>query len=481
MNLFILILSLFLPLTSGFLFVSLFWRKDRSVFADLPLRCCLAVGFGFGISSCLVFVWMILVGRLSRGVFVCESILLVVLCGLLTFRTKRGISAITAGSAEIPTSYLGPPYLLRMAVCIASVSGVILFVYLVLHDPHGKFDAYAIWDLRARFLYRGGNYWENYIYMTWSHPDYPLLIPASIARIWEFIGRESQIIPCTIAFLFTFSTIGTVSISIARFRGERQGILAALILLGTPFLIIHGASLYADIPLGFFFVASVALLFLHLESPSHKGLLTLAGMAAGFSAWTKNEGILFGILFCALYFMVTINVEGRKCWDRRGAGAFLLGVMPLIAIIAIYKVCLAGTSDVIAALELRSTASRLVDMARYQLVMNQFVRGLFTFGGWSYVLPMPLFLLFHFLLLGGSVEEKDAAAIIIGTALLTLTVGGYLFIYIVSPWDLLQYMDLSLNRLLIQVWPLFVFVYFAIVRSPEQAVIAARLALTRIN
>src|SRR5208283_841176 len=151
----------------------------------------------------------------------------------------------------------------------------------------------------------------NFTYMTKTHSDYPLFLPASIARSWEFIGRETQLIPSAIGLLFTFAIIGIVVASISRFRGERQGLLAGLILLGTPFLIGLGASQYADVPLSFFFVATVALLFLHAESPSQMHFLILAGMAAAFSAWTKNEGILFLMLLFLLHFVVTTLVKGR--------------------------------------------------------------------------------------------------------------------------------------------------------------------------
>ena len=104
--------------------------------------------------------------------------------------------------------------------------------------------------------------------------------------------------------------------SIARLRGERQGLLAGLTLLCTPFLIRHGASQYADVPLSFFFVATVALLFFHAESRSQNHLLTLAGMAAALSAWTKNEGVLFLALLFLLHFVATTLKEGKVGLER---------------------------------------------------------------------------------------------------------------------------------------------------------------------
>lgn len=465
-------LTSFLPaLTMGFLLVSVFWHKDRSFFADLPLKACLSVGFGFGASSCLVFVWMIVVGRLTRGVFVCELMLLVGLCVLLGRRRRGTISTTTAQLEGISISSFSGPYVLRLAVSVASLSAVIRFWYLSAQDPHGQFDAYAIWNLRARILYRGGDYWTHISRMAGVHPDYPLLIPASVARSWEFIGRETQLIPSAIGLLFTFATIGIVAFSISRLRGERQGLLAGLILLGTPFLITQGASQYADVPLSFFFVATVALLFLYTQSPSQTHLLILAGMAAAFSAWTKNEGILFLVLLFFVHFLVTAAAEGIKRWGSEVV-TLLMGAAPIVVVIAIYKACVAGANDVIAAQGLGFTVPKLLDMSRYHLVMSQFARGLFSFGGWSPTFAMPVLLFFYFLLLGASVEKKHAAATSVAVLLPMLMIVGYFFTYIVTPLDLRFHLETSLTRLILQVWPLGIFAYFAIVRTPEQALMA---------
>jgi len=414
---------------------------------------------------------MMVVGRLTRGMFVCELLLLVGLGALLAWRTRAGITTAADQPESVSVTSFKTPYLLRLAACVAALSAVIRFWYLSRQNPHGQFDAYAIWNLRARFLYRGGQYWRNFTYMTKTHSDYPLFLPASIARSWEFIGRETQLIPSAIGLLFTFAIIGIVVASISRFRGERQGLLAGLILLGTPFLIGLGASQYADVPLSFFFVATVALLFLHAESPSQMHFLILAGMAAAFSAWTKNEGILFLVLLFLLHFVVTTLVKGRKSWGSEVV-ALLMGAVPVSVVIFIYKVCLASSNDVIAAQGLGFTAHKLLDISRYGLILSRFMRELFWFGGWSHTfgIVMPPLLFFYFLLLGASVKKKDLAATSIAVLLPVFMMIGYFFVYIVSPHDLVWHLDSSLNRLLLQLWPLAIFAYFAIVQAPEQAV-----------
>ena len=64
--------------------------------------------------------------------------------------------------------------------------------------------------MHARFLFRGGDHWRDAFAsgLDWSHWDYPLLLPLSIARGWQYMGGESLSVPAVMAFVFTFLTLG---------------------------------------------------------------------------------------------------------------------------------------------------------------------------------------------------------------------------------------------------------------------------------
>ena len=233
-------LSLLPPLFIGFFLASVLWNREEHIFSDLPLKFALSVGFGFGTSSCLVLLWMMVVGRLTRGILVCELLVLAGLFLILVRRQRTHISGLAAQPNRIAAPSRQRPYVLRSAFCLALLSAIIRFCGLTQQYPHGQYDAFSIWNLRARFLYEGAQYWKEFTHATAdSHTDYPLLVPASVARSWELIGWETQLVPSAIALLFTFATIGVVTTSISHFRGERQGLVAGLVLLGTPFLILH--------------------------------------------------------------------------------------------------------------------------------------------------------------------------------------------------------------------------------------------------
>jgi Dolichyl-phosphate-mannose-protein mannosyltransferase len=469
------ILSFVPVLLLGFLLVSVLWSKEADAFCDVPVKWALAAGIGFAISSCLVFVWMMVAGRLTRGVLVCELLLIAGL-GLLLFQRRR---------VHIPPQSYQPdnrvafsqsaPYLLRSAFGLASLLGLIRFCWITWQYPHGEYDAFSIWNLRARFLYRGAQHWRAFTHATAdSHTDYPLLLPASVARSWEFIGSETQLVPSIIALLFTFATVGLVAASVSRLRGERQGLLAGLVLLGTPFLILHGASQYADVPLGFFFVATVVFLFLYAQSPSNQNFLILAGIAAASSAWTKNEGILFLVLLFALHAVITVKTKGRKQWGSEFV-ALMTGAAPIGAVILIYKFFVAARNDLVAAQSIASMVPKLSDISRYHLVLHWFLSSPFSFGRWSGLFAMPALLVFYFLLLGAGVKKHDVCAANIAASLAVFMGVGYFFVYVLSPADLAWHLGSSLDRLLLQLWPAVVFTYFMVVQTPEEALMTQRV------
>jgi hypothetical protein len=235
-----------------------------------------------------------MIGPPATGYVVTEIALFAALTAICLLVRRRFDGAPT------PATPAPANRLLRRALmgCLALlvVSSLVAFVVRWSAEPHGHWDAFSIWNLRARFLYRGGTHWQDGSSpaLDWSHPDYPLLIPASVARAWTFLGHESTLAPALIGLLFTLATAGLLGAVIAALRSPAQGVLAALVLLGARVFLMIGFWQIADVPLAFFMLATVGLLCLHdRTSTAGKGGLILAGMMAGFAAWTKNEGLLF--------------------------------------------------------------------------------------------------------------------------------------------------------------------------------------------
>src|SRR6185312_14052577 len=127
----------------------------------------------------------------------------------------------------------------------------------------------------------------------------------------------------------------------------------------------------ADTPLGFYFLATLVLLVLHdrrvSEGRPSRGLLLLAGLAAGLAAWTKNEGMLFLIAVVAVRFVVEARARGWRL-PVREAVIFGLGALPILLVLVYFKTQPAPANDLVVGQGLRETSARLLDLRRYGMI-----------------------------------------------------------------------------------------------------------------
>src|SRR5262249_54448796 len=109
---------------------------------------------------------------------------LAMLAGLaMTYRFVR--RPVPASSVSRPYS-ISPWWLLLALGCGFALSQCLSVIE---RAPHGDWDATAIWNSHARYLFRDGPAWQSHIQNT-SHADYPLLVPAVVARLWRYIGSD---------------------------------------------------------------------------------------------------------------------------------------------------------------------------------------------------------------------------------------------------------------------------------------------------
>ncbi|HKY05886.1 MAG TPA: glycosyltransferase family 39 protein, partial [Blastocatellia bacterium] len=357
--------------------------------------------------------------------------------------------------------------ILLAAFAVASASAAVAFIFMALKNPHGEWDAWAVYNMKARFFFRAGDNWRDLFSepMRWTSTDYPLLIPASIAGLWTLIGTETLVIPSAVAMIFTLATAGLLSSSISALRSKNQGLLAGLILLCTPYFLIHGADLYCDIPVGFFFLATIALFSLQTRMPDgdHRFLI-LAGITAGLAAWTKNEGLMFLVAVVVARFLTLVPRNGIRPYLRQmlyfGAGA-----LPSLALILYLKLAFAQSSLLLAQPAGRKLSDVLLDPARYRLIAESFFKESYGFGSWA--ISIVPFLLLYMIIVGVKIEKREKASVATALIILSIMLFGFFMIYVISPRDLVWHINVSLNRLYTQMWPSFIFVFFMIARTPE--------------
>jgi hypothetical protein len=466
------VLAVLLCFGMGFAIVSTGWPGGASP-GEKMLKFFLSAGYGLGAFS-ILFLLLRALGMASVLTMDVSAFALL-LMGWLLMRGRVPAAAV------LPVAeYDFPGWLGRcLKAGFAAALGVALYcaVRRTIAYPNGEgWDAFAIWNLHARFLFRAGAGWREGFsaLIPWSHPDYPLLLPASIAHFWSYLGHETYAVPSIIGLVFTITTVGVLFSALMILRGRNVAMLGALALMATPSFIEQGTSQYADIPLSFFLLATVVMLCLRdarvSASRPPAGWIALAGLASGFAAWTKNEGLLFlCALWLALFFMFAssrrMGRAGETFRQPRSFTLLFVSPLPILLIILWFKRFIAPPGDLF--IYSSATLHKLSDPARYLAIGKWFGKQFFRFGHWVWVpgslLVVGISLAFRH---WASENRRDDVAAGSQTGFrvcvlaLSITLCGYFVIYVITPYDVYWHLRFSLNRLFLQLWPSAIFLCF---------------------
>ncbi len=304
----------------------------------------------------------------------------------------------------------------------------------VLVEKHGQWDAWAIWNLHARYL-ADPVYWKNMFQnLTHAHPDYPLALPATIAFFSRLGGGFHLLIPYTLHVVVMLCVPVLIFTETYR-KGLFVASLALLLFVTNDMYITQGVSQMADTLLAFFFLAAFVCFDYAREN---RQMIILSSAFLGLCMWTKNEGIMLAvvfILFNARIFMLE--------WKR-----MLYGIgLPLIALL-IFKTAYAPTNDLVAR-QSADTLDNITDWGRYQQIYRSWID---TINEHYKTLKYLVVLYILYCLLRRKIPDRRLLVILTCLA-------GYFMIYIFSHQDLKWHLFTSAHRLLHQLMPVVVYVF----------------------
>lgn len=338
-----------------------------------------------------------------------------------------------------------------------------IFFFDSIESPHGLWDAWSCWNIISKIICGAPDEWPqllNQMNPLDFHPDYPLLQRGFIARCWLLIGNETVWIPIISSFIFTFCTIGLLSSAVRFFSNKTEGLIAGLVLLCTPFFMVMGSSQYADNTVGFFYLATIILLTFARKGESIKPhLLIAAGVTAGFSAWSKNEGLLFIVcLFSSQLTLLFFNSYRKLLAELK---YLLFGMLPILLLLAYFKIAIVPSNHLVSSIG-EGTFAKLKDYSRYLQTWDWFVIQFKLFGQWDFN-PWWLFLI-GILIKGIRIKENNYS-FFSNSVLLLLMLIGFFFVEIITPYGLHYYLSTSVHRLFFQLFPSFIFIYFVLING----------------
>ncbi|MGB9106191.1 MAG: hypothetical protein WCC59_15650 [Terriglobales bacterium] len=400
----------------------------------LLLQLGLAPGIGLGVLSLWYFV------ALAAGVSAWAEVEIEILAAAgavawIYFARER--NPATALRAQ-------PGFVVAAIISVAGVFSSFWIRYML--GPLGGWDAFAIWNAHARILGEAGQGWCAAMRAT-NHPDYPVLLPVTIARLWHAWAAEPTWIPALVGFLFLLGSILVLYGAAAIIAGRDAACVGIVVMSINGAVPVVASSQYADWPLAYYFTACFALAL------QGRRTVFLAGLMAGLAAWTKNEGLLFALV-------VTLVVAAL---DRRALASLLPPLGVVAAVVFWYKWAVHVPSDLFhqsrgqvieGVADLRPLLMRVTDHHRLWSIMSSMTGQLAGFAlllvpvlilaGWTWRTAEP----------GGSFPRlRPTRELQTCVVALLMMVAGYTAIYVISPFNVQWHIGTSVYRLFAQLWP----------------------------
>lgn len=290
----------------GYLLLTLLIQPQRKI--ALSLKLILSFGLGLAVSTQLTFISFIVFNQLHRYFVIAFHIFFFLILLLMNMfihqrRTDPHRLSRAKGCFQTKKIFFFPtcsPFKAGLTVLL-----LILMVLPLWYQSHfyvyGGWDAWSTWNLKAKFLFLGGEHWKNLLSpILWrSSPHYPLFLPLLNVWSWLCINQATFDGPIFTSFLFTLLSLGLLYCGLKDLTRSPYAFLPSLVLLTLPLFNKLSLSQYCDHVLGFYLLASLFCLIKakHDNCPS---LALLAGLFTGLLSFTKSEGLIASLILLIL-------------------------------------------------------------------------------------------------------------------------------------------------------------------------------------
>jgi hypothetical protein len=456
MTIFILSFLVFIPKTLlGFFLIDQVWPERRWTSIFLKVFAGFALGLGISSSIMLFALWIGIKPQSYAKIEFGGSIVLVsaILFFYLHEWRLRQSRIFHPGMGQLARKE-NLIFLLLAAVFLFSLG---TFIHYSFQHPHGFSDAWTIWNNLARYIFRSND--PGLIFDTSKyyrlHFDYPVMYSLNIAWAWGLLGTDSTRVPMAFALLTVFVLPGVLWVSISEIKGNIQGALVAIVALMTPSM---GLTIgqYSDALLALYILLTGVFLY-YYQTNFDSRFLFFAGLMAGFSAWVKNEGLLF-IAGCGVVCFWLIIVKWKSA---RHFLQFFGGVVIPLLVVYFFKVNVFSQSDLTRSpMEI---LTRVIDFSRYGQIGWNYLLQVWRYGDWPVSLALVLLVYTFFVRFSRESGRKSLVLII----LVLFQQLGYFAIYVITPHDLQLHLHTSLTRLLLHTYSLFLFWLFVSLNSDQ--------------
>ena len=445
-------LSLALPLSVGILFA---WMATRQYAKSGFFRILFSIGLGILIGLVtdafftLISIWLIPEYRMFPLILEVPAAALCVV--RIYFRREK------PGYPDSNAKVIRPSAALLFSISMLIIIGNILYVIVLSSGmPHGNWDAWAMWNTRARIL-AFSDHWQDVFSPYLAHADYPILLPLWIAGKWRMIGSATPLVPiCTQIIIYIgilFLAIGFIGLYSGAVFAAVGGVVIAIFASLPEYM----PWQYADPLIAFTFVSAMVCLLMLDHTDEIAGYIA-AGMCIGAPIAVKAEGGTFFVFaISALMFRLWYRSEQRM-WRMGKIAGFVSGMAVPIFVFLFGKIFGTSHSDMFG--HLFASGSKILyavtDLQRHITIIRHIYHLLTPW--------IPLMMLsVGFVVCYSLYEKRKFEPLCLAFFLIVLAQCGiYYLAYLFTPHDLGWHLATSADRLILQISPAFLILLFSL-------------------
>jgi hypothetical protein len=321
--------------------------------------------------------------------------------------------------------------------------------------PNGSWDAVAIWNVRAKTFFYGYDTFPTLLRETVAGgmSEYPLLLPGAVAALYGWVGTDAREVPQSLG-LVNIVGLGILLFTVVSDWADRSFGAAAAMMLWAPQPVWSTAfGQVADVLVAYGILATFSSLASRVPGSTLTRLpAVLGGSFVGLLCWTKFEGLAFAGIITG-WFLITAWNRGSFHRSRAELAMLVLAALPGFLAVRLFNAFWIPTTA--GGMYLQGDwVARLLSKGRWWLTTQTILERVFPFEArhwWSYVWTV--------LAVGFVVAVTDPAwwrsrlnafwALTFGTI-----VGFWLITYAATPFPLRWQLQTSLDRLMVQAYPL---------------------------
>ncbi len=367
-------ISFLISILIGYFAVLAVFRKS-----GIPclLSCFLSVGVGLGISALLTFYSFLIFDKFHPAAIIILHTIVLTGLSLYCFKNQKSMKTDFDGTAPVNRQSI-----FGAMLCLAALAVTLFFA---LKQFFGQWDAWALWNMKAKFLTTSGHAWKAaFTQLHWhTQPDYPLLLPMMTIWGWVMDANNFYTAPFVVAVIFTVACIGLLFCALERYARKDIALIGGSFLFFLPWFLTLATAQYADIILAYELLASFICLAMILREGNENSAILL-GFFLGLMTFTKNEGIMIALL---LFLMTAVYLFSNRSFDRplakKLSGFMMAGLLFPVSATMIFKIFLAPHNPDIA-LKYMTFASRFFNFEGCYMIIYALMQEV-THNRWHYL------------------------------------------------------------------------------------------------